>query len=1090
MITVRVTDGQKPLAGASVALRIWGEEKWRDETLRTDNAGATTFELAQPLDPKKPVGSVTVHAQGFALQGRNITADQMDFSLKPGAIWRGKVVDGEGAPIADAKVRVTALWPPKSEKSPYLFPFGDEIIAAYSARTDAQGQFAIDDVIAGGTLSYGAAAPRYAGASDYEISASESAKIVLVPGAAVHGRVLDVDGKPFVGARVFAQGTGAERGYAEDKTAADGTYTLESLALGSYNVLVEVPEDAPYLVPAAADVALTAPATLELPALQATPGIVIKGVARDAATGKPMTDVQIGVYGPHRPESGAAMTPSSKTGADGRFALRVLPGKNKFYPYSLPPSYLRDAAQQTLDIDANSPELVFDLQRAPTLTGTIVDEKNQPIKAQLRSWGDTPINSDADGKWSYQANSLQPIQFGGGEDETGYFEVLSKRTLEVPQTKPAIVKVRKLPWRGLSGRIVAPNGTPRADIAVKASFFFSLSEDGGLGQTTREATTDADGVYKFDKIRADKDGEMARSLKVTTKADGLSFVEGGEISADGANFKASDIVLTALDRQISGTTAPGARVTAAGKTAVADAQGNFQFVDLPNGEVAVYAALNGNFGSAIATDDTPVKIELSPLKAQGTDVELGRDAWREVINETQNGGDFYARDWTLAQLNATDGETFGALQAAAGEPPTPAHDWSLAAQLAKWAPKLGAENRVAQLESVTGGIRNPEIRLMAWLDAALALSDDLSVNQRALREADEVTAKTSVEPEWREANLYRLAVVAERVAGEKAGAAALDKAIAVTLKTRGPKTVQNENGIQQGRDGYLAMYAEIVAQGSPALLRRLVNNIAPENGDNIAALGEAIPVVARERNLEEALTLLEELRALPRPNFAPGEPQLSRNSPDYSFDVAARRIAPLLAATSPARALELARRIGDNGGRARALASVAPLQAPDVAAGLWREAITIGDIGDMPRFAAAAFEKNATLGLELFELARVRGANSTTYSRGGFWAPYAFYLARADAATARLELEREWSSRLANNEGQNLAPIAMAMSAADGSRALEMARQIPRGKDNFWSLEARRKIGQYLVADAQQRRDWPFDRWGATDTWSPGEQEW
>ena len=137
-----------------------------------------------------------------------------------------------------------------------------------------------------------------------------------------------------------------------------------------------------------------------------------------------------------------------------------------------------------------------------------------------------------------------------------------------------------------------------------------------------------------------------------------------------------------------------------------------------------------------------------------------------------------------------------------------------------------------------------------------------------------------------------------------------------------------------------------------------------------------------------------------------------------------------------------------------------------------------------------AFELDPKLGRELFALARARGENSDTYARGGFWAPYGFYLARADAASARLELEREWSARLASNEGQNLAPIARAMSAANGARALEMARQLPAGKDNFWSLEARRKIGQYLVATPDQRRDWPFDRWGATDTWGPGDEEW
>ena len=64
-----------------------------------------------------------------------------------------------------------------------------------------------------------------------------------------------------------------------------------------------------------------------------------------------------------------------------------MPGNNRFYPASLPEFYLRDNASQTLEVDAKTPEITFNLQKAPILTGTIVNEKNQPIAAQLRVWG-------------------------------------------------------------------------------------------------------------------------------------------------------------------------------------------------------------------------------------------------------------------------------------------------------------------------------------------------------------------------------------------------------------------------------------------------------------------------------------------------------------------------------------------------------------------------------------------------------------------------------------------------------------------------------------------------------------------------------
>ena len=91
-----------------------------------------------------------------------------------------------------------------------------------------------------------------------------------------------------------------------------------------------------------------------------------------------------------------------------------------------------------------------------------------------------------------------------------------------------------------------------------------------------------------------------------------------------------------------------------------------------------------------------------------------------------------------------------------------------------------------------------------------------------------------------------------------------------------------------------------------------------------------------------------------------------------------------------------------------------------------------------------------------------------------------------DAAQSRLILEREWA--LAQEKKERVRSVAMAMSAIDAKRADEMARQI--ADKDFESSEARRKIGQYLQTSEELRRDLPFDRWSASDTWSPGDEEW
>lgn len=1091
-ITVRVTDAQKaPIVNATVALRIWGEKLYREETLKTGDDGAVRFDTATPPDPKKPIGNVTVYAPGFTLQNHVIDALMLDFALQSGAVWRGTVVDEADKPVNGAKIGIGVMREKGASRENYIYPASKELKAIYSATTGADGDFEIAGLPVGGTFSYTATAPRFATISGQDLSAEKIAKIVLKPGALLSGQLLALDGKPIPKTRVYARGSDRlSVGVGGDsETDDEGKFTIDGLSAGTYNVGASIPDDADYMVPAQKNVLAQIGQTNVVPILQGVESLVVKGIVRDAATQKPLAGAQIaGIFGPDG--GGDTRNQSELTGADGRFSVHVLPGQNTFQVYQTPDAYVSMGVQQTLVVDEKTPDIVFDLPAKPILTGLILDEKNQPVQTQLRVWGgfQESIQSDAQGKWSYKPESLATINLAGGDSDAGYYEISSGANLEVPSKEPYVVRVKLRPWQTLSGRIVAPDGTPRAGVEVKADFYFSTG-DNGLLDSSLTATTDANGRYQFDKIRAgEKPDEMARGLKVTAKSEGLAFVEGGEIAPDGANWKASDIVLTALNRQIEGTTSAGARVVAAGKETLADATGKFKLADLPDGEVTVYAALNGRFGSAVSAGNAPIQIELAPMKAQGVDVELGRDAWREVVNESDD--KFYARDWVVGELNAAAGETFAQLQAAAQEPPTLYHDYSLLEQLTKWAPKLGADNRVAQIESVARGIQDPETRLNAWLDAAIAIGDDAKVNERALSVADEVMARAATDINSREYNLYRVAVVTENARGEKAGAAALDKAISVTLQSHGPKNYTQKGYYTTGRDGTLANMAGIVAKGSPVLLQRLRVNISPGEGDDVAALGEAIPVVARTHGVEAALPLLEELSVIPKPNFSQSDGHSGQSEPQYAFDVSARRIAPLLAAKDPARALELVRRISDNDGRARALALVAPFQPPAVAASLWREAVTIGDVNATPRFAAQAFESDPKLGRELFELARVRGASANSYDRGGFWAPYAFYLARTDAATARLELEREWSSRLASNEGQSLSPIARAMSAADGSRALEMARQIPRGKDNFWSLEVRRKIGQYLMADETQRRNWPFDRWGATDTWSPGEQEW
>lgn len=1095
-VSVHVLDSnQKPLPNASIALRVWGEKKWRQETLHADATGSATFSLEKPIDPKRPAGNLVVYAKGFALDGSPINSNSLDFKLQPGATWRGQVVDKKGQPIAGAKVSASLFRKKAAARDEYLSLDGEEIQQTYTATSSADGTFQLADVPVGGTVSYQVVKSGFATESGKEpASVAETASIALGPEAKIHGKLLGTDGKPMKKTLMYARTMEIGEGYGNATTGDDGTYTIEGLSPGDYRVGVMESDFNPYIITPLQHIMAEVEKTTEVPDLRAVEGIMVSGFVREKNTGKPVigasiTANKVGVREDY--------TSSNATGEDGRFSVRVLPGNVRFYTNGVPEGYIGHS-EQILQVGDKAPAaLTFELQKAPILTGTIVDENNRPVKAQLELWGggfdDRIIASDAQGRWSWQANSNADLQVSGGEDDSGYFKILNNKAYPIQSDTPIVFKVKKQPWRSLEGRIVTRGNKPLAGVEVTASYFVKAGDDGAINQATRKATTDANGHYVFTRIRAAEDlSGNIESIKINASPKGMVFVSGGTLTQKDGNWAADDLVLASLNRRIEGQTEADARVVAAGKETRADDKGHFVLEGLPEGEFLVSSAKDGKFGNAIAADTAaPIRLELKPIKAQDVDVEAGLSTWRDVARDGVE-AKFYALDWLNWQLAAPKGDTFESLKRADDGPTTIMNDRILSSRIAKFAPQLPKENRVARLEELIKGINSPEIRLSAWLGAAKKI-DDPEVGKRALKEADTVLQSTPPEFGWRENNLYNIAVVTEKVQGTDKGIEALNRAMKVTL-ARHPEKPARENGRQSEitRDQMLRFQAEVVAEGSKTMLRQLLDTIDPESGENVQAYSAAIPVVAQTHGIEEALLLLEELVKLPKPETREGQRSLN-GDPQWAFNQAARRLIPLLGKKSPQQAVELANRITDQS-RAAAWSAAAQFQTPEAAAKLWRDAVQNAEVPDAPRFAAQAWERDHKLGAEMFALARQKAqtASEARFVSSNPWPSYAFYFARVDPAAARLELERTWGEQLlkTGSDGASLTKIAMAMSAVDGKRALEMANAIPKGSDNFWPLHTRVKIAQYLMASPELRRDFPFARWGATDTWQPGDEDW
>ncbi|MHB1561067.1 MAG: carboxypeptidase regulatory-like domain-containing protein, partial [Isosphaeraceae bacterium] len=93
--------------------------------------------------------------------------------------------------------------------------------------------------------------------------------------------------------------------------------------------LMDHPNDGPWTYRAAADVVLKAGQTTAV-TIELIRGVLVEGQVVDARSGRPVAEVGVGLYGPIRPRSGAAIL-GTTTDDDGRFRFRLPPGETFFY---------------------------------------------------------------------------------------------------------------------------------------------------------------------------------------------------------------------------------------------------------------------------------------------------------------------------------------------------------------------------------------------------------------------------------------------------------------------------------------------------------------------------------------------------------------------------------------------------------------------------------------------------------------------------------------------------------------------------------------------------------------------------------------
>ena len=113
----------------------------------------------------------------------------------------------------------------------------------------------------------------------------------------------------------------------------DGTYTLPVGAGIPYNVMV-MDNTGLWVAAAAEGVSSPQHTTTHVPDLVLTKGAIVEGVVTNNL-GLPVLGAGVASYGPHRPDSSAAVT-FTNTDQAGHYRLRVAPGRNRIYTVGVP----------------------------------------------------------------------------------------------------------------------------------------------------------------------------------------------------------------------------------------------------------------------------------------------------------------------------------------------------------------------------------------------------------------------------------------------------------------------------------------------------------------------------------------------------------------------------------------------------------------------------------------------------------------------------------------------------------------------------------------------------------------------------------
>jgi protocatechuate 3,4-dioxygenase beta subunit len=566
-----VNSEARPVAGAEIV----AYEKCRDYFRGAEYAKMLTSVQRTDSDGKfymnvMPTSQydtyVVVRKEGFALSWDALSYNH-DYKVegnfhivleKPNTL-AGKIVDAEGAPVAEATVQVLP-------KTSYLHRLRQRPVYGpenwFTVKTSSNGNFVFKNLpadasadfwvtVAGCDLVYHYT-PQVMNGIGFEVG-KEDLELVFPQGMTIQGKVLDKGTRRGIsGIRLLlhVQDPRNElqqryRNY-ELVSGPDGVFSIKGVPAGKHVLRVVIPSDrtAEWIAhPVILNV--TESENLKNVIVEVEKGAMLNVLVREKATGRPLSGIQTWTQSknPIRTKGDLAFFRSLFTSADGFARIRVLPGQYTVNAYDNDYVRLQGGAQAIARASKPS-RLSIMLEPKQVMRGTVVEESGRPASSKIVSiypFGHT-VFTDSYGRFEAKPNSQHPTKFLGVHDMernlAGLTKVGNQSSTARLELKPAL---------SITGLITDTNGAgiPAARVRLTARISNCIC-------FMDEVIANSEGRYRIDAIVPEQAGI---GYRLSVNAAGYGPVEHHRISVKGSPTVPVDIPpikLVPADVSISG----------------------------------------------------------------------------------------------------------------------------------------------------------------------------------------------------------------------------------------------------------------------------------------------------------------------------------------------------------------------------------------------------------------------------------------------------------------------------------------------------------------------------------------------------------